>query len=336
MIVQGVVLLLTLAAPSQFGEPSGKSEIRDNAKMFSAQTAKECLENLRESERLSGVPTLIETVDTLSGETVEEVARHHAAALGDHGLYVLIAKRESKLDVLLSKRYNYPQVPKEVKEAFVTEFKNAKFDMGLSKATLTISKLFDKPVVPMAKIDTTPMRPLSLPGPHADPVDTTVESRSLVLKNQYRLTLEGARAVLGGAELKAAAMNQKMNITVVDDGGHLLCFVRMDGGRPASAATSITKAVSAATFRQATGTMPKGIDPPDILLSLSVQSAAAASGAKITTLLGGLPIMVEGQIIGAIGVGGGTGEQDAEVARAGIEAFLKRFEASENQPKPKE
>jgi glc operon protein GlcG len=62
-----------------------------------------------------------------------------------------------------------------------------------------------------------------------------------------------------------------------------------------------------------------------VLLNLSLQNAAAASGAKLTTLKGGVPIVVEGQVIGAIGVGGGTGEQDAEIAKAGIQELLTRL-----------
>jgi glc operon protein GlcG len=105
---------------------------------------------------------------------------------------------------------------------------------------------------------------------------------------------------------------------VVDDGGHLLAFARMDGARPASVNTALIKAVSAATFRQETGPLPaKG--EPDLHLSLSLQTA---SGGRVTTLKGGVPIMVDGQVVGGVGVGGGTGEQDAEVAKAGIQALL--------------
>ena len=63
--------------------------------------------------------------------------------------------------------------------------------------------------------------------------------------------------------------------------------------------------------------------PSRCLLSLSLQNAAAASGGKLTTLKGGVPIVIDGQVIGAVGVGGGTGEQDAEVARAGIQALIE-------------
>jgi glc operon protein GlcG len=95
----------------------------------------------------------------------------------------------------------------------------------------------------------------------------------------------------------------------------------MDGARPASGYTAITKAVTAATFRQETGPLPpKG--EPDVLLSLSLQNAAASAGGKLTTLKGGVPIVVDGQVIGAVGAGGGTGEQDADVARAGMRKLL--------------
>lgn len=140
----------------------------------------------------------------------------------------------------------------------------------------------------------------------------------LVDRDRVRLNLAGAEAALDAAKAKAAAMGLKSNIAVVDDGGHLLAFARMDGARPASASTAIGKAVSAATFRQETGPLPaKG--EPDVLLSLSIQNA---SGGKITTLKGGIPIVIDGQVVGAIGAGGGTGEQDAEVSRAGVQALL--------------
>lgn len=143
----------------------------------------------------------------------------------------------------------------------------------------------------------------------------------LILQSRAELQLAGAEAVLTAARKKADAMKLSVNIAVVDDGGHLIAFARMDKARPASAATAMTKAVTAATFRQPTGTLPAGGEP-DVLLNISLQNAAAASGGKITTLKGGVPIVVRGEIIGAIGVGGATGEQDAEIARAGAQALI--------------
>jgi glc operon protein GlcG len=143
----------------------------------------------------------------------------------------------------------------------------------------------------------------------------------LVARERVQLRLAGAEVILAAARAKAAEMKLKVNIAVVDDGGHLLAFARMDEARPASGYTALTKAVTAATFREATGPRPsKG--EPDVLLNLSLQAAAAAGGGKLTTLKGGVPVVIDGQVVGAVGVGGATGEQDAEIAKAGIQALL--------------
>src|SRR5262245_44956019 len=145
--------------------------------------------------------------------------------------------------------------------------------------------------------------------------------QQLVTRGRIQLNLAGAEMIVADAKKKAEGMKLKVNIAVVDDGGHLLAFARMDGARRASGYTAITKAVTAATFRQETGPLPpKG--EPDVLLNLSLQNAAASGGGKLTTLKGGVPVVVDGQVVGAVGVGGGTGEQDAEVARAGIKKLL--------------
>lgn len=156
------------------------------------------------------------------------------------------------------------------------------------------------------------------PGPGQERKSATPP---LITRGRVDLNLAGAEMILSAARKKAEGMGLRVNVAVVDDGGHLLAFCRMDGARPASGYTAITKAVTAATFRQATGPLPpKG--EPDVLLNLSLQNAAAASGAKLTTLRGGVPVVVDGQVVGAVGVGGATGEQDAEIARAGIEKLL--------------
>lgn len=146
----------------------------------------------------------------------------------------------------------------------------------------------------------------------------------LITGGRSILNLAGAEAIVRAARQKAEAMKLKVNVAVVDDGGHLLAFARMDGARPASGYTALTKAVTAATFRQETGPLPPQGEP-DVLLNLSLQSAAAASGAKLTTLKGGVPVVIDGQVIGGVGVGGATGEQDAEIAKSGIEKLLTQL-----------
>ncbi len=96
-----------------------------------------------------------------------------------------------------------------------------------------------------------------------------------------------------------------MNIAVVDDGGHLLAFSRMDGAKLSSVRIAITKAHASAIRRMPTG--PAGGDPTSVLPSLSL---AIASGAAQTPLRGGLPILVDGECVGAIGVSNGSEEQD--------------------------
>lgn len=143
----------------------------------------------------------------------------------------------------------------------------------------------------------------------------------LVARGRVQLNLAGAETILSAAKARAAAMKLRVNIAVVDDGGHLIAFARTDGARPASGYTALTKAVTAATFRQETGPLPP-TGEPDVLLNLSLQNAAAAGGGKVTTLKGGVPVVIDGQVAGAVGVGGATGEQDAEIAKAGIQALL--------------
>jgi glc operon protein GlcG len=152
------------------------------------------------------------------------------------------------------------------------------------------------------------------------------EKKPLVTRGRIQLNLAGAETIIAAAKKKAEAMRLRVNIAVVDDGGHLLAFARMDGPRPASGYTALTKAVTAATFRRETGPLPaKG--ESDVLLNLSLQNAAAASGGKLTTLKDGVPVVIDGQVVGAVGVGGGSGEQDAQVAKAGIQKLLDALAA---------
>ena len=141
---------------------------------------------------------------------------------------------------------------------------------------------------------------------------------ALVTRNNPKLTLEGARAVLAAAEKRAQEIGVPMEIAVVDDGGHLMAFIRMDGAKLSSVQIAITKAVSAAIRRMPTGPAPA--NEPSVLLSLSL---AVASNGQQTPIRGGLPLVVDNVCVGAIGVSNGTEEQDTDVARAGVAALGK-------------
>ena len=131
------------------------------------------------------------------------------------------------------------------------------------------------------------------------------------LKPSLVLTHAGALAIVEAAIAKAEEIQAPQCIAVVDAGGNLLAFVRMDGAKVLSQHTAVQKAVTAATTRAATGNAPD-----DHALKL-----ALASGGRVTNLKGGLPIEVDGHVVGGIGVGSGTGDQDVAVAQAGIAAL---------------
>jgi uncharacterized protein GlcG (DUF336 family) len=324
-----VICLLPVTAWAQFDDPkpspgdaaaaSASSEIRDTAGLFSRDAVREALARLVTIERTYRVPTTIETIESLRGEGIDEATLRYAKRLGPQakGIYILISKADHKLEARASRdlaAFSDRSKLKAIQDAFIAEFKNRDEDAGLRRGVDTIEK-----ILAASKGDDPPSRPTTRRTTTVEAGTSTAVKRGLA-----RLTLTGARQVLAAAEEKAAEAGYKMNIAVVDDGGHLIAFARMDDARPASVATATTKAVTAATYRQATGPLAGNGSPgsPDILLNISLQNAAAAGGGKITTLLGGVPIVVDGQVIGAIGVGGGSGEQDAEVANAAVKKFL--------------
>jgi len=141
----------------------------------------------------------------------------------------------------------------------------------------------------------------------------------LVTRNHPKLTLEGAKAVLAAAEKRAQEIGVPVEIAVVDEGGYLLAFLRMDGAKLSSIQIAITKAVSAAIRRQPTGPMPPGGEP-SVMLSMGL---AIASHGQQTPIRGGVPLVVDGACVGAVGVSNGTEEQDTDVARAGAAALEK-------------
>jgi glc operon protein GlcG len=106
-------------------------------------------------------------------------------------------------------------------------------------------------------------------------------------------------------------------IAVVDAGGHLLAFARIDDAKPSSVPVAITKATSAALRRTPTGPMPNA-ENTSVLLSLGMP---LATDGVVTCIRGGGPLLWEGSVIGGIGVSAGTEAQDEEVARAGAAAL---------------
>jgi len=132
------------------------------------------------------------------------------------------------------------------------------------------------------------------------------------LAQRKALTLEAARKVAAAAEAEARKNNWNVVIAVVDEAGYLICLHRMDGAQLASVEIAQRKARSAALFRRPT----KAFE--DQLVG-GRQAILAVPGAL--PLEGGLPILAEGQVVGAIGVSGVTSQQDGQIAKAGVDAL---------------
>ena len=162
-----------------------------------------------------------------------------------------------------------------------------------------------------ADTEARPNTPLAFPA-------RVSNNEGMLTRDNIRLTLEGARAILAAAESQARAIKVPQNIAVVDEGGHLLVFARMDGVKLSSIEVALTKAVSAALRR--TPTAPSPANEPSVMLSLGL---SLATDGKLTCIRGGLPLFVGGQCVGAIGVSGGTEDEDVQVAQAGVEALVK-------------
>ncbi len=130
------------------------------------------------------------------------------------------------------------------------------------------------------------------------------------------VTLEDARRVIAAAEKKAGEIGQPMNIAVADVGGNLVAHVRMDGAWLGSVDISIKKAWTSRAFDIATKDLAEHSQSGGQFFGIN-----ASNDGKVMIFAGGIPLKQGGKVVGAIGVSGGSGEQDHQVAEAGVEAF---------------
>jgi uncharacterized protein GlcG (DUF336 family) len=133
------------------------------------------------------------------------------------------------------------------------------------------------------------------------------------MHTKFALTAEDARRIAAAAETEALAHGWAVTIAIVDDGGHLLWLQRLDGAAPISAQIAPAKANTAALGRRESKVYEDMINGGRV----SFLSAPALQG----MLEGGVPIMVDGQCVGAVGVSGVKSTEDAQIARAGIAAL---------------
>ncbi len=131
------------------------------------------------------------------------------------------------------------------------------------------------------------------------------------------VTLADARKVIAAAEKKAREIECPSNIAVVDEGGNLVSHVRMDGGWIGSIDVSINKAFTSRAFDISTKELAANSQSGGQFFGVHVSNHC-----RIMIFAGGIPLKRGGKVVGAIGVSGGSGEQDQAVAEAGAAAFV--------------
>lgn len=140
----------------------------------------------------------------------------------------------------------------------------------------------------------------------------------LMLKGRaktHMMNLEKARKAIAAAEKKAKEIGQPMNIAVVDEGGNLVSHVRMDGAWIGSIDISINKAFTSRAFDISTKDLAQHSQSGGQFFGIHVSNHG-----RVMIFAGGIPLKEGGKVVGAIGVSGGSGDQDHAVAEAGAAA----------------
>ena len=143
----------------------------------------------------------------------------------------------------------------------------------------------------------------------SNPLDAIPEEMPFDVPYGPAISLDRAEAVIHAAVAEARKRNWKMNVAVADSGGNLVAFERMDGAMLASIQIAIHKARAAATFRRPTKVFEVGVNMMHLNYLLAFDGVIASRG--------GIPLIEEGKLIGAIGCSGGSDSQDELVSNAG-------------------
>jgi uncharacterized protein GlcG (DUF336 family) len=132
-----------------------------------------------------------------------------------------------------------------------------------------------------------------------------------------RLSLADARILIEGASARAVAIGVPMCIAITDESGQLIAFERMDGGKITSSIIAQDKAYTAAGAKRTTESYGLTSQPGSPAYGIN-----SAIGGRLMVVAGGLPVIVDGDVVGAIGISSGTPAQDTECAQAGIDRFV--------------
>jgi len=135
-----------------------------------------------------------------------------------------------------------------------------------------------------------------------------------------RLSNSDAELLIKGARIKANEIKVPMCISVVDESGNLIAFERMDGGKITSITVSQDKAFTAAAARKATHEYNAACVPGNLVFGIHT-----ALNGRLSVVGGGLPVIVDGEVVGGIGLSSGTPDQDMDCAQAGINYFMEKI-----------
>jgi uncharacterized protein GlcG (DUF336 family) len=133
-----------------------------------------------------------------------------------------------------------------------------------------------------------------------------------MLGNTKYITLEGAKKMMAAAEAEAEKNNWNVAIAILDAGGHLLMFQRLDGTQPGSVKIAIGKATTALNFKRPTKMMEEMATSRPVFIAID----------GIVPVQGGLPVIIDGQLIGAVGVSGVKSAEDEQVAQAALSVLV--------------
>jgi uncharacterized protein GlcG (DUF336 family) len=149
-------------------------------------------------------------------------------------------------------------------------------------------------------------------------------SAAMFVADSKRLTYQGAKTIMATAVELAAEAKVAISCAIVDAGGHVILIERMDGGRFHTVHSCTTKAVCAASNRRPT--TAKGAAGQDLDVSHAIGLALAAGPERWTAMEGGVPVLVDRECIGGVGVSGGDWETDLRIAKMAVESIGAKWE----------
>jgi uncharacterized protein GlcG (DUF336 family) len=158
-------------------------------------------------------------------------------------------------------------------------------------------------------------QPAAAAAPHGNQLDVVPDKMPFDIPYGAPIPLARATAAINAAVAEAKKHDWKLNVAVVDSGGNLVAFQRMDGAQLASIQISEHKARAAVTFRRETKAWENAIQTNGLHYTMTLDGIIASRG--------GIPLVDGGKLVGAIGCSGGTGSQDEVACKAGVAALQK-------------